>query len=112
MLGASSNAVFRDCTVTCSQLNGANPDSLILNSTVNGVRYYVGSNGNLSGSVTFAGATSASVTFPVAESDANYRIVLGSSANKVFWWSSKSTSGFTLNASASSTDTIDWMLVR
>jgi hypothetical protein len=67
---------------------------------------------NLRGSCTFAAATTCSVSFGTAEPDTSYFIVLGCNANKTFWWSSKAMTGFTLNVSASSSDTCDWVLVR
>jgi len=67
---------------------------------------------NLRGSCTFAASTTCTVTFGVAEADANYFITLGPNANKTFWWSAKATTGFTINASASSSDIVDWHLIR
>lgn len=67
---------------------------------------------NLSGTVTFSGATSASVTFANPEPDSAYRIVIGPRANKTFWITSPTVNGFTLNASAVSSDQVDWMIVR
>lgn len=67
---------------------------------------------NLRGSVTFASSTTATVTFPNAEVDGNYYVALGPQANKTFWVSGKGTSGFTINASSSSSDTVEWIMVR
>lgn len=64
------------------------------------------------GSATFAAATTRAVTFGTAQVDTNYYITIAANANKTFWVTSKTTSGFTLNASAVSSDTVDWMLVR
>jgi hypothetical protein len=67
---------------------------------------------NLRGSVTFTGGTSVSVTFPKDEPDANYFVAISASSNQTFWVTSKTVSGFTINASGSSTATVDWILVR
>ena len=68
---------------------------------------------NSGGSATFATAGTKSVSFAVAEPDANYRVVLGADANETFWVTSKTVNGFTLNSSnSSSTATVDWELRR
>lgn len=64
------------------------------------------------GTATFPSGTSVIVTFATAEADTAYRVAISANANKTFWVTAKSTSGFTLNASSVSTDTIDWILVR
>jgi hypothetical protein len=64
------------------------------------------------GTVTFSAATTAAVTFAAAEPDTDYRISLGSMANKTFWVSNKTVNGFTINASSSSSDTVEWTIVR
>lgn len=66
----------------------------------------------LSGTATFVAATTVSVTFSTSQADANYKVVLGSQANKTFWYSAKTVSGFILNASAVSSDSVDWAIVR
>lgn len=70
--------------------------------------------GNLSdrGSVTFVAATTAAVTLNKTQPDTSYYVSLGSQANKTFWVSSKTTTGFTLNASTASSDSVDWLLTR
>ena len=70
--------------------------------------------GNLSdrGSATFAAATTVAVTLNKTQPDTSYYVSLGPQANKTFWVSSKTTTGFTLNASASSSDVVDWSLIR
>lgn len=68
---------------------------------------------NQNGSDTFASSGTKSVSFARTESDTNYRIVVTGNVNETFWVTSKTTSGFTLNSSnASSTATVDWVLVR
>jgi hypothetical protein len=67
---------------------------------------------NLRGAVTFAAATTATVTFAVAEPDATYFVAISANANKTFWVTAKGTSGFTMNASSSSSDVVDWILIR
>jgi hypothetical protein len=67
---------------------------------------------NLRGACTFAASTTCSVTFTNTQSDALYTVQLTCSANKTFWWSSKATTGFTINSSSSGSDTCDWMIVR
>jgi hypothetical protein len=67
---------------------------------------------NLRGSVTFAAATTASVNFAVAETNATYFVAISANANKTFWVTTKLTTGFIVNASSSSSDTVDWILIR
>lgn len=65
------------------------------------------------GTATFVAATSVLVVFAVAQPDTNYKISLGPSVNdKTFSWSTKTINGFTINASSSSSDAIDWMIAR
>jgi hypothetical protein len=65
----------------------------------------------LNGTKTFAASTTAAVSFGVTLPSTSYQIMLGPNANKTFWWSAKTTTGFTLNASGSSSDTVDWWVV-
>jgi Pectate lyase superfamily protein len=67
----------------------------------------------ISGSTTFSAATTAAVTFlnGITLSSVSYRVVIGANANKTFWFTSRGTTGFTLNASSSSSDTVDWEVV-
>ena len=67
---------------------------------------------NLRGACTFEAARTCSVTFGTPEPNASYFISLGCNANKTFWWSAKATTGFTINASTSSSDSCDWILIR
>jgi hypothetical protein len=67
---------------------------------------------NLRGSVTFAGETSKTVTFAVAEADASYFIFLSAGGDAKPWWESRATSGFTIKTPAAFTGTVQWFLVR
>lgn len=64
------------------------------------------------GTATFANSTTVVVAFSPVEPDTNYRVVLGPRGNKTFWVTSKTTTGFTLNASSTSTDLVDWVVLR
>lgn len=67
---------------------------------------------NLAGGATFSASTTVAVTLPIAEPDANYLIFIDSPANVTHWVTSKSTTGFTINASASNSNTVGWLLIR
>lgn len=82
---------------------------------------FLGDNGSLTwrdgtykdaGSKTFAAATTAVVTLNRLQPDTNYRVSLTPYANKTFWVTDKTAAGFTLNASASSSDVVDWEVTR
>lgn len=64
------------------------------------------------GTTTFAAATTATVTLARAQPDTSYRVVIGPQANKTFWVSGKTTTQFTLNASAASSDVVEWEVRR
>lgn len=64
------------------------------------------------GSVTFAAATTAAVTFTTAEGNANYNIWPAAPDTKVYWASSKTTTGFTMNASGVHTGAVAYQLIR
>lgn len=66
----------------------------------------------ITGTATFAAGTTVDVTFDTAEPNANYRVLIEPTENKTFWVSNKATTGFRLNASASSSATLGWVLVR
>jgi hypothetical protein len=70
---------------------------------------------NLAGTVTLV-AGIATVTFAAVEADTNYRISLSGNQNGIFWWSAKSTAGFTIQGSSSKgpigTANVDWHLLR
>lgn len=67
---------------------------------------------NDAGTVTFAAATSATVTLTKTQPAADYLVVLGPQANKTFWVSGQTTTQFTINASSSSSDVVNWVLTR
>ncbi len=67
---------------------------------------------NMDGSCTFSSATTCAVSFGTSENDSSYRITLGCNNNKTFWVTAKGTGGFTINASATSSDVCDWHLFR
>lgn len=66
----------------------------------------------LTGTATFAAATSAAVTFDTAEAGTSYNIHIDSPANLTFWVTSKATTGFTINSSSSTSVTVGWTLTR
>lgn len=66
----------------------------------------------VTGSVTFAAATTATVTFATPEANDDYDIWAASPSSKTYWATSKATTGFTLNASASSSETVRYLLIR
>ena len=65
----------------------------------------------IAGTVTMSG-TSATVTLPQALPDTDYVAALEAPENKKFWVTSKTTTGFTVNADASSTATVGYIVVR
>lgn len=67
-----------------------------------------------SGHCNFAGASNCAVTFASAEPDTNYRIALGILANGTAQvsYQNKTTTGFTINASTTVTNGVDWILTR
>lgn len=66
----------------------------------------------ITGTVTFAAATTAAVTFDTPEADANYKIFYSSGADNYFWTTSPTTTGFTANAKTSTSATVGWQLIR
>jgi len=67
---------------------------------------------NLRGTATFAAATTKAVAFGTAEPDASYYVALSGNAAGYCWVTSKATTGFTINCSASNSNTVDWILIR
>lgn len=65
-----------------------------------------------SGTATFAAATTVAVSFGTAQPDTTYGVNITGSANKTFWVTTKTVNGFTINASSSSSDTVDWFVFR
>jgi hypothetical protein len=68
---------------------------------------------NPNGAATFAAATSVAATFGVAEADAAFKVMLTAEGSAgAVWVTAKTTAGFTINAPAAFTGTINWLLVR
>lgn len=71
---------------------------------------------NNSGTASFGAAdTSKAVTFDGREDDTSYQIDLSPNWNAVLWWSAKTVTGFTINASAApggGGGTVDWGIKR
>ena len=64
------------------------------------------------GTATFAAGTSVDVTLPTAQPDTNYRVMIEPVANRTYWFTAKTTTGFTINASASNSDVVGWAVMR
>lgn len=64
------------------------------------------------GTATFVADTSVAVTLPVAQPDTNYTVTINGVDNRTYWVTAKSTTGFTLNASASNSDVVGWAVMR
>jgi len=64
------------------------------------------------GTCTFSAATSKVCSLTFTQPDTNYRVVMTCNANKTFWVTTKTTTTFTANASGSSSDNCDWVLMR
>jgi hypothetical protein len=78
----------------------------------NGISGTATASKNLRGYATFAASTSVAVTFTNAEPDANYYVSLSGVAQGYCWVTSKATTGFTINCSASNSSSVDWHLIR
>jgi len=66
----------------------------------------------VTGSVTFAAATTAAVTFDTPELSTDYNIHIAAPEQRTLWITGKTTTGFTLNVSSSSSATYGWTLTR
>lgn len=66
----------------------------------------------VTGTASFAAATTATVTFGTPEANANYDVWFAAPDGKTYWASSKSTTGFTANASASVTADVRYQIIR
>jgi hypothetical protein len=66
----------------------------------------------ITGTATFSAATTVAVTFATPEPSADYRVYLSGDANRTYWASSEATTGFTINASASNSDSVGWAIIR
>lgn len=73
---------------------------------------------NLRGRFTAAtedvGLTNKAITFPNAEPDASYYVMLTGNKDRKLWWSSRTASGFTINTDTAwvAGDVVEWLLVR
>lgn len=67
---------------------------------------------NLRGTANFAAATTVAVAFAVNEPDSAYTVALGGNLAGFCWVTSKATTGFTINCSASNSNPTDWHLIR
>lgn len=64
------------------------------------------------GTCTFSASTSKVCSLSYTQPDNVYYVVTTCNADKNFWLNSKTTTTFTLNASSSSSDNCDWVLMR
>jgi hypothetical protein len=67
---------------------------------------------NFAGVASFSASTTVNITLPVAEVNANYSVFLENTTNNTLWVTSKTTTGFTINSSASITADVAWLLIR
>ena len=67
---------------------------------------------NDSGTATFSASTTCAVVFTKPQPNYPYRVALAPQANKTFWVTNKTQIGFTLNASTSSSDNVDYIVTR
>ena len=67
---------------------------------------------NLANESAFSAATTKTVTFPVAETDANYLIFLEARADQKLWVTGKTTTQFVVNSDVSSSNGFGWLLIR
>jgi hypothetical protein len=63
---------------------------------------------NIRGTCTFSAAATCAVTFSTNEPDANYFVLVGGIVNVT----SKARSGFTLQATTTNSNAVDWLLIR
>lgn len=66
----------------------------------------------ITGTVTFAAATSAAVAFDTAEASTDYNVMVEPPEDRRWWITSKATTGFTINVSSSSSAVYTWTVVR
>ena len=66
----------------------------------------------VTGTVTFAAATTAPVTFAVPELNTDYNVVIEAPEDRRVWVTAKTTTGFTLNVSAASSGTYGYTMMR
>jgi hypothetical protein len=63
------------------------------------------------GQTTFGGGSSVPASLGVTLPANTYKVMISANANKTFWVTNKTATGFTLNANSASGDTVDWMVV-
>ena len=98
--------------ITSVAIRAENPGELAV-SAVRGISATATDAENLRGAETFGSADTTTVTFSTAEADASYFVTVTGNANETFWIENKLNTGFTIRSSnASSTATVDWMLIR
>lgn len=66
----------------------------------------------VSGTVTFASATSATVTFANVEQSTSYNVHYDAPEQRTVWTTNKATTGFTANVSATTSATYGYTIVR
>lgn len=66
----------------------------------------------ISGTVDFSAATTAAVTFSVAEPSADYRVTFSAADDNYHWATSLTVNGFTANAKNSTSATVGWHIHR
>lgn len=111
-------------TASRPTLTSSDDGYIIYDSTLKKIVMYDGTNwknqnnviaGNIGINVAvIASSSSLSITFPTAESDANYGIQITPSWNTSFWISAKLATGFTVNFGTppASAGTLDWSIRR
>lgn len=67
---------------------------------------------NLAGVASFSAAATTTVTFLIPETNTNYSVFLENTGNRTLWVTNKTTAGFTINASAASSASVSWLLIR
>jgi hypothetical protein len=66
----------------------------------------------ITGTVTFAAATSAAVTLTEAQPDTDYNVHIDAPEERTAWVTAKTTAGFTINVDTSSSAEYGWTLIR
>jgi hypothetical protein len=67
---------------------------------------------NDAGTVTFTASTTITALLTKPQPNTSYFVAIAPQANKTFWVSDKLVDRFTLNASSSSSDVVDWIVTR
>jgi len=66
--------------------------------------------GVISGTDTFAAATTKVVTIGSTMAAATYKVTIAPNSNRTIWVTNKTTTQFTLNAAGANSDSVDWMV--